>query len=136
MEAESHPIAAVGMAELSLDRDDPGRAILLAERVLRQVPLANKTQRAAPLELAVRAKSAAGDAHTARIHLEELRSVAQAVPTGPLRAAVSFCDGVVAAAAGDHESAAVAFDDAAALFAASDAPYELGRARTRSWHGR
>ena len=52
------------------------------------------------------------------------------MPTSPLRAAASFCDGVVAAAAGDHESAAVAFEDAAALFAASDAPYELGRART------
>jgi hypothetical protein len=50
--------------------------------------------------------------------------------TGPLRAAASFCDGVVAAAAGDQKSAAVAFEDAAALFAASDAPYELGRART------
>ena len=47
--------------------------------------------------------------------------MAQAVPTGPLRAAASFCDGVVAAAAGDQESAAVAFEDAAALFAASDA---------------
>jgi hypothetical protein len=65
-----------------------------------------------------------------QVHLAELRSVAQAVPTGPLRAAASFCDGVVAAAAGDQESAAVAFEDAAAPFAASDAPYELGRART------
>jgi LuxR family maltose regulon positive regulatory protein len=74
--------------------------------------------------------SAAGDAHGAQVHLAELRSVAQAVPTGPLRAAASFYDGVVAAAAGDQESAAVAFEDAATLFAASDAPYELGRART------
>ena len=56
-EAESHPMAAVGMAELSLDRDDPGGAIPVAEQVLRHLPLANKTQRAAALELAVRAKS-------------------------------------------------------------------------------
>jgi LuxR family maltose regulon positive regulatory protein len=130
MEAESHPMAAVGLAELSLDRADPGGAIPVADRVLRRHPLANRTQRVAALELAVRAKSAAGDADGARVHLEELRSVAQAVPTGPLRAAASFCDGVVAAAAGDHESAVVAFEDAIALFAASDAPYELGRART------
>jgi LuxR family transcriptional regulator, maltose regulon positive regulatory protein len=129
-EAESHPMAALGMAELSLDRDDPRGAIPLAEQVLRHLPLANKTQRAAALELAVRAMSAAGDAHGAQVHLAELRSVAQAVPTGPLRAAVSFCDGVVAAAAGDQESAAVAFEDAVTLFAASEAPYELGRART------
>lgn len=49
--------AAVGMAELSLDRDDPGGAIPVAEQVLRHLPLANKTQRAAAVELAVRAKS-------------------------------------------------------------------------------
>jgi LuxR family maltose regulon positive regulatory protein len=46
-EAESHPMAALGMAELSLDRDDPGAAIPVAEQVLRHLPLANKTQRAA-----------------------------------------------------------------------------------------
>ena len=130
MEAGSHPMAAVGMAELSLDRDDPGGAVPVAERLLRQHPRTNRTQRATALELAVRAKSAAGDAEGARAHLDELKSVAHAVPTSPLRAAASFCDGVVAAAAGDHESAAVAFEDAVALFAASDAPYELGRART------
>ena len=56
-EAESHPMAAVGMAELSLDRDDPVGAIPVAEQVLRHLPLANKTQRAAALELAVGAKS-------------------------------------------------------------------------------
>ena len=50
-------MAAVGMAELSLDRDDPGGAIPVAEQVLRHLPLANETQRAAALELAVRAKS-------------------------------------------------------------------------------
>jgi LuxR family maltose regulon positive regulatory protein len=130
VEAASHPLATVGMAELAVDRGDPAGAMPLAERVLRQLPLANRTQRAAALELAVRAKAAAGDVDGARVHLGELRSVAQAVPTGPLRAAASFCEGVVAAATGDHESAAVAFEDAAALFAASDAPFELGRART------
>jgi LuxR family transcriptional regulator, maltose regulon positive regulatory protein len=128
--AESHPLATVGMAELALDRGDPDGAIPLAERVLRQLPLENRTERAAALELAVRAKAAAGDVAGAWPHLEELRSVAQAVPTSPLRAAASFCAGVAAAAAGDHESAAVALEDAAAAFAASDAPFELGRART------
>jgi LuxR family maltose regulon positive regulatory protein len=129
-QAERHPLAAVGMAELSLDRGDPDVAIPLADRMLRRLPLENRTQRATALELAVRAKAAAGDVDGARGHLEELRSVAHAVPTSPLRAAASFCDGVVAAAAGDHASAAVALDDAAALFAASDATFELGRTRT------
>ena len=135
MEAESHPMAAVGMAELSLDRDDPGGAVPVAERLLRQHPLANRTQRVAALELAVRAKSAAGDAEGARAHLDELRSVAHAVPTSPLRAAASFCDGVVAAAAGDHESAAVAFEDASRCSRRATRPTSWG-APARSWPAR
>ena len=102
----------------------PGRADAEAAPAREQDPAGRA------LELAVRAKAAAGDVAGARAHLEELRSVAHAVPTSPLRAAASFCAGVVAAAAGDHESAAVALEDAAALFAASDAPFELGRTRT------
>jgi LuxR family transcriptional regulator, maltose regulon positive regulatory protein len=129
-EAETHALAAVGMAELALDRGDPEAAIPLVERMLRQLPPENRTQRAAALELAVRAKAATGDVDGARIHLEELRSVADAVPTSPLRAAASFCDGVVAAAAGDNDSAAGSLEDAVALFASGDAPFELGRART------
>ncbi|MGH2949358.1 MAG: LuxR C-terminal-related transcriptional regulator [Solirubrobacteraceae bacterium] len=128
-EAETHPLGTVGIAELALDRGDPEAAIPLAERMLRQLPPENRTQRAAALELAVRAKAATGDVDGARIHLEELRSVAEAVPTSPLRAAASFCEGVVAAAAGDHDSAAVALEDAVSVFATSDAPFELGRAR-------
>jgi len=129
-EAETHALGTVGMAELALDRGDPEAAIPLAERMLRQLPPENRTQRAAALELVVRAKAATGDVDGARIRLEELRSVAEAVPTSPLRAAASFCEGVVAAAAGDHDSAAAALEDAVSLFAASDAPFELGRART------
>lgn len=128
-EAETHALATVGMAELALDRGDPQSAIPLAERMLRQLPSASRTQRAAALELAVRAKAATGDVDGARIHLEELRSVAEVVPMRPLRAAAAFCAGVVAAAAGDHGSATASFEDAVGLFAASDAPFELGRTR-------
>jgi ATP/maltotriose-dependent transcriptional regulator MalT len=128
--AEPHPMAAVGMAELSLDRGDPAGALPVAERMLRQHPLANRTQRVVALELAVRAKAALGDAAGAQAHLEELRSIALTVPTSSLRAAALFCGGLVAAADGDHASAVIAFEDAIVLFAASDAPYELGRART------
>jgi ATP/maltotriose-dependent transcriptional regulator MalT len=88
-QAERHPLAVVGMAELSLDRGVPDGAVLLADRMLRRLPVENRTQRATALELAVRAKAAAGDVDGARAHLEELRSVAHAVPTSPLLAAAS-----------------------------------------------
>jgi ATP/maltotriose-dependent transcriptional regulator MalT len=128
IEAESHPLATVGLAELALDRDDPDGAIPLAERMLRRLPLQDRTERAAALEVAIRAKATAGDLAGARGHLDELRVVAEAVPTDPLRAATSYCEGVVASAAGDHESASAALEDAVARFTASNAPFERGRA--------
>lgn len=128
-QSEPHPLAAIGVAELALDRGDPGAAISLAERVLRQLPPENRTPRAGALEVAVRAKAAAGDVDGARVHLEELRAIAEMVATDPLRAAACFCHGVVATAAGDLDEAVVGFEDAATLFAASTAPFELGRTR-------
>ena len=53
-EAESHPLAVLGAAELWLDRDRPREAIPLAERMLRQLPLENRTQRGAALGVMVR----------------------------------------------------------------------------------
>jgi LuxR family transcriptional regulator, maltose regulon positive regulatory protein len=55
-EAESHPMAAVAWPSCRWIAMSGG-AIPVAEQVLRHLPLANKTQRAAALELAVRAKS-------------------------------------------------------------------------------
>ena len=43
-----------------------------------------------------------------REHAAELRAIAGAVPTGPLRAAASYCEGLAAAAAGDHAAALAA----------------------------
>ena len=87
------------------------------------------TLRAAPLEVMVRAKAAAGDYEAAKAYLIELRAVADAVGTRPLRASLDLCEGLVAAAAGDHEQARERLEDAVEHFAASGASFELGRAR-------
>jgi len=55
-----HPIAALGRAALALDRGDAQSATELAERHLRKLPVANRTERAAALELLVRAHASAG----------------------------------------------------------------------------
>jgi LuxR family transcriptional regulator, maltose regulon positive regulatory protein len=128
-EAEWHPLAVLGTAELCLDRGRVGSAIPLAERMLRQLPVENKTQRAAALELMVRAQAAMGEGDTARAYLAELRDVVEAVPTDPLRAAMSFCEGVTARAAGDRDAARASLEDAVSLFGASSAPFEAAHAR-------
>jgi ATP/maltotriose-dependent transcriptional regulator MalT len=126
---EGNPLVAVVMAELALDVGDPSWAVDLLEPVLRRVPSQNRTLRAAPLEVMVKAKIATGDAEAAASHLMELRSIAEAVGTRPLRASVARSEGLLAAAADDGETARERLGDAVELFAATGASFELARAQ-------
>jgi ATP/maltotriose-dependent transcriptional regulator MalT len=117
------------MAELALDAGDASAAVDRLEPVLRRVPADNMTLRAAPLEVMVRAKLAVGDIEGAASYVVELRSIADAVGTRPLRASSSLSEGLVAAGRGDREAARERVEDAVDLFAASDASFELARAR-------
>ncbi len=58
-----------------------------------------------------------------------MQSIAATIGTTPLRASVNFAAGVVAAAAGDGETARRHIEDAVDLFEQSGAPFEIGRAR-------
>jgi LuxR family transcriptional regulator, maltose regulon positive regulatory protein len=127
--AQRNPLAPIVGAELALDLSDASAAGDLLEPVLRRVPAQNKTLRAAPLEVMVRAKAAAGEIEAASAYLTELRAVADAVGTRPLRASLYLCEGLVAAAAGDQDEARERLEDAVELFSASGASFELGRAR-------
>jgi ATP/maltotriose-dependent transcriptional regulator MalT len=127
--AERNPLTPVVMAELALDLGDPSAAGDLLEPVLRRVPSQNRALRPAPLEVMVRAKVATGEAEATASHVMELRSIADAVGTRPLRASLSLCEGLVAAAAGDEEKAREWLEDAVELFSASGASFELARAR-------
>jgi ATP/maltotriose-dependent transcriptional regulator MalT len=127
--AAGNALTPVVLAELSLDLGDASAARDLLEPVLRRVPTQNRSLRAAPLEVMVRAQAAAGEAEAAASHLVELRSIADAVGTRPMRAALSLAEGLVAAAGGDHARARDSLEDAVELFAASGAAFELARAR-------
>jgi LuxR family transcriptional regulator, maltose regulon positive regulatory protein len=124
-----NPLAPVVMAELALDQGDAYAAVDLLAPVLRRIPVENKTLRAAPLEVMVRAQVATGDTEAAASHVMELRSIADALGTRPLRASLSLSEGVVAAAAGDDDAARERLEDAVELFAASGASFELARAQ-------
>jgi LuxR family maltose regulon positive regulatory protein len=124
-----NPLAPLVMAELALDRGDADAAVHVLEPVLRRVSAENRTLRAAPVELMVRAKVATGDVEAAAPHLAELQSIAEAIGTRPLRASLSHAEGLVAAAAGDDDTARGKLEDAVELFAASGASFELARAR-------
>jgi ATP/maltotriose-dependent transcriptional regulator MalT len=132
--APRNPLAPVVKAELALDLRDASAARDLLEPVLRRVPAQNKTLRAAPLEVMVRANAVAGEIEAANAYLTELRAVADAVGTRPLRASLNLCEGLVAAAAGDQDEARERLEDAVELFSASGASFELGRARLELAH--
>jgi len=127
-----HPVASLGRAAIALDRGDPRSAAELAERHLRRLAARNRTERAAALELLIRAHAAPGhrdDLERARAALDELRSIATDAQTSPLLASASLGAGLVAAAAGDLDAARLALEDAVDLFDRSGAPFEAARAR-------
>jgi DNA-binding NarL/FixJ family response regulator len=128
-QAPRHSLAQLGLAEVALDRGEPAAARDLLERVLRDVPEANATKRAAPVELMARALAALGEADAATALVAELDAIAATVGTLAVRAGARFAAGVVAAARGDRDDACRCLDDAAELFAAGGGPFEEARAR-------
>ena len=128
-QAGPHPVAILGRASLALDRDDPARAAELADRLLRRAPKHNKTERAAALEVIVKARIATGDRDKARAAAAELASIAAEMSTLSLRAAASASAGRLAALSGEDEEARRRFEDAIDAYDESGAPFEAAQVR-------
>ncbi len=127
-----HPIASLGRAAIALDQGDWQGAAELAERHLRRLPARNRTERAAALELLIRAHAGPGhnpDLDGARASLVELRGIAADAQTPPLLASASLASGLIARAAGNLDAARRDLEDAVDLFEKSGAPFEMARAR-------
>jgi len=125
----SHPLASLGRASVIFDRGDFDAGADLAERHLRRLPVKNRTERAAALELMVRACLEQGRSEEAAHAVAELDAIASEARTGPLRALASLTAGLVAARAGNPKSARKHLEDAVDLFKESGAPFETGRVR-------
>ena len=125
----SHPLASLGRASVVFDRGDFRSSADLAERHLRRLPATNRTERAAALELMVRACLEEGRTDEATQAVAELDAIASEAQTGPLRALASLAAGLVAARSGNPRSARKSLEDAVDLFKESGTPFETGRAR-------
>ncbi|HEY1308049.1 MAG TPA: LuxR C-terminal-related transcriptional regulator [Vicinamibacterales bacterium] len=128
-QAGSHGLALLGRADLAFDRGDIPAAAEHAERYLRRIPTQNRTDRAAGLELLVRARAGIRDLEGARTALAELTAIATLLATLPLKAATSLAAGWVAEAEDDPDLARQHFEDAVDRFLEGRAPYEVARAR-------
>jgi DNA-binding CsgD family transcriptional regulator len=125
----SHPLASLGRANVTFDRGDFTGGAELAERHLRRLSAKNRTERAAALELMVRAFVADGRTDDAMQAVAELHAIANEARTGPLRAVASLAAGLVALRCGDPKAARAQIEDAVDLFKESGAPFETARAR-------
>jgi DNA-binding CsgD family transcriptional regulator len=125
----SHPLASLGRAGVTFDRGDFKAAADLAERHLRRLPATNRTERAAALELMVRACLEQDRLEEAVRSVEELHAIAGEARTAPLRALASLAAGLIAARTGDGKTARERLEDAVDLFKESGSPFETGRAR-------
>jgi len=127
--SEPHPMASLGQGELAMDRGDMRAAAEFAERYLRRILPHNRIDRAAGLDLLVRALVGLGDLDRARIASSEMSGLAAIVGTAPLRAAAGLAAGQVALGSGDADAARTALEDAVDGYLQSGACFELARAR-------
>lgn len=128
-EVEWHPLALLGLAELSLDTARPRDADELCERLLRQISETARYQRVDVLELVVRAAALLGDRRRVAAALAEIEALSEKAATLPLRAARCFATAMEAIATHEYERARMCLEDAIDLFDRAGAPYETARAR-------
>jgi len=128
-QAGPSPRAQLCHARLALDRGQALRAVELVERVLRQSPAHRRLDRAPALEVLVCARVARGELDEARAALESLREIERLVGTTSLRASADLAEGLLAAAAGRHESARTVLEDAVDRFERTGGRYDAARAR-------
>jgi LuxR family transcriptional regulator, maltose regulon positive regulatory protein len=124
-----HGSGLLERAELALSGEDARGALDLVDRYLRHLPALNRTDRAAALELAVRALTDLEDWPRAKAAQQQLANIAAMLDTIPLQAASSFAAGYSALGQGKAEDARHFFEDALDLYTRSGAPFEIGKAR-------
>lgn len=126
---EFHWRGQLGLASVTLEREDHLAALDRADRYLRRVPSENRTRRVAGLEVVVRAGTALGDLDRAQSASAEIRALAEAVGTPPLRAAADTAEGCILAAAGQHDLARRHLEDAVDGYGRAGTPFEAMQAR-------
>jgi ATP/maltotriose-dependent transcriptional regulator MalT len=128
-QVEFHPYAQLGLAHIALDGGDAALAAERAERFLRKLGRESRLQRAAGLDLYVRALVGLGEAQRARQALNELQGLLAEVDSDSLHASALAVEGVVAGAEGELDTARLRMQDAIDVFQRSGAPFETARTR-------
>jgi ATP/maltotriose-dependent transcriptional regulator MalT len=124
----AHNPCLLGRAALALEAGDAEAAADYADRFLRTVPVEDRLERTAGLELLVRAHCVLGSVEEAEESLRVLRTASAMVETVPMKAAMRFAEGLFAALH-DLATAKQCFEDAVEGWVRSGAPFEAADAR-------
>ncbi|MEA2177040.1 MAG: hypothetical protein QOG77_337, partial [Solirubrobacteraceae bacterium] len=123
------PAAILALGELDMGAGDPSAGVDAADRVLRNLGAAAVLERFPALELRARSSARAGDAGSAAAAADELTLDAERLGTPYMRGRSRLVQADVLAAAGSHDGARRAAEDAIDLFGHCAAPYDAACAR-------
>jgi ATP/maltotriose-dependent transcriptional regulator MalT len=123
------PEILTGRSVLALDRGDHAGASDLAERLLRQIPPEDPTERVDGVAVLALARIHGGDMDQVAHPLVELERVAARIGTEALTGIAAYVRGAASARAGELDDARRSLEDAVDLFTRSGATQEAGRAR-------
>jgi ATP/maltotriose-dependent transcriptional regulator MalT len=127
--AGEDPLAIIGYAAVSLDRDEWELARELSDRALRLLPADAWIDRVDALLIHGRAVAALGDAAGATAAALEIGAAATRAGTASLRGTAAYARGVAALAGEDAAAAVTQFEEAVTQSDRGGAPYEAAQAR-------
>ena len=128
-EIKSHRLKPLGCAAFSFDRGDYEIAADMAERFLRQFPSVKMVEKIPGLELLLRIYVKLGKLEQAESVLSELKEIAEAINTPPIKAASLSAEGILNYAYENYKLAKENLEDAIDIYDKIISPFELSRTR-------
>ena len=126
---ETHPLKLLFHASLCFDKGDYENAQNLAEKYLRRFPINRKAERTTGVELLLRIYLKLGKLEEAETLLNELREIAKAINTHPIKAALFSAEGNFNFAKNNYDSARQNLEDAVDIYDKIKSPFETSRTR-------
>jgi DNA-binding CsgD family transcriptional regulator len=128
-EIDSHPLKSLYTAELHFDKGEYKEALNLSEMYLRRIPVKEKAERTTGVELLLRICIKLGKLEQAQSLLNELKEIAGAINTLPIKAALLSAEGNLNNVNKNYEPARQNLEDAVDIYDKIKSPFESARNR-------
>lgn len=126
---EFHPLKILFQAYLCFDKGDFENAENIGEKYLRRFPVSRKAERTTGVELLLRVYLKLGKLEEAENRLNELREIAGAITTLPIKAALLSAEGNFNFVKNNYDTARQNLEDAVDIFENIKSPFESSRTR-------